>query len=765
MSNAINSLSNFYRENVGWAFVGAVGGITLLALTVFRRHHVATLSQRVMLRSEPQAKRSVDANWIQDMPSSATRVFAHDTDIGNDFDDAHALTYAVHDYGHQIRLVTTTLYRPEDKARICSLYLKMLGAEKIPVCSGYGAYKGGELDWLQLYPCWPQKFGIPGSSNKVSLLQAKAYRERFAKEFDQFPIGRDTAVDEIIALCRQERQNLVLVSQAPLTNLAHAMEREPGCLDKINRLVMMGGWFDDDKGGIARLGYNTAVDLEASRRVLEQTRFPVLIISSELVKKFTIRDKEREVFTLSPCKTPLGEAASADLNGYLKNKVPAGGELGLADVLTAYVANHPEVIKRTDPVKLTFNPDLLNIDMFHPQSKEVITVTRMDESNIHIIKELHDPEKLRMKLVAELLPLFYLHVLPEEFAKAIAADEAPALIAEKLAVGHDTSERMAKMIAAFCAQLPTDRPQKESPKTKLSYFEYNGKRVFAVHKEDQRKLQFGEVHQTILTNLDKNNGTQIVQVIGDSAPFSQEGTLSAEQYLFSQLNSDPTSLVLWGYTGSRKGNGRRMDANALVSKWVNQAPFTRADRVMANIVDEHTPAALKDWGAQVTPFARNFFLVYGNAKFGDDVISSDSITDKAFCLEGGVQAFKQIVNFLTLEIPVEGIYGLRMEKNPVNYDSSSEAYLHYFSATEFLFELFQKIEQIEKGGKKILAQEIEQFKEAYLKEKHLFNPRRPDGGTKQALFESAWKSFMDQRLWERRELCQFRPVSSRRAAL
>lgn len=763
ITGLIHSASTFYNEHRSPILIGALSGIAALSLAILRRQRLNAHLRLVTRSVEVERKRTFESQWVKLLPPSQSRVFAHETDIGNDTDDVFAQVLALNDYGHQMRLVTTTLYHPEDKAKIAALFYKVFGM-RVSVSSGYGVYHGEESTWLTQYPCWPQKFGIPGSTNKVSLHQAAAYKKYFSSDFESATIHQRTAVDDIVKLCRKEGQNLILVSLAPLTNLALALEKDPGCMDKINRLVMMGGWFDDAQGGIARLGYNTAVDLAASRKILEQTRFPVLIISSELVKTFTLRDKEREVFLLSPCKTKLGEAACEDMHTYRQHKIPSGGELGLADALTAYIANHPEVIRTSQPVTLTFNPDLLKIDMFDPRSKEVIKLSEPQDgmSNVHIVKGLYEPEQLRMKLVSELLPLFYPNVLPEQFAKLVSLEATPAVIAEQLREINDASKEMAKTIGSFCERVSSHMKvgAAASPASLLQYFEVGKNRVFAVHKKEQDKLNFKEVHAQVLSRLHLPANTPILQIIGDSAPFSAEGVLAAEQFLFPKLNEED-SLVLWGYTGSSKANGRRLDTNALVAKWIEQTGNN--GRTIANIVDDHTVVALDKWGALGTSHVKNFFLVFGKAQFGDDIISSDSITDRAICLEGGVQSFTQIVNMLKRDVPVKGIYGLRLAKSPVNFDEATQSYFEYFSATEFLASLFEYIEQ--QPGKVVTVDQVVKFKEAFLKSRHLFDPRRNDGGTKQALFDAGWKEFVALELWKKKDLCQFTPMNQVRSAL
>ena len=56
------------------------------------------------------------------------------------------------------------------------------------------------------------------------------------------------------------------------------------------------------------------------------------------------------------------------------------------------------------------------------------------------------------------------------------------------------------------------------------------------------------------------------------------------------------------------------------------------------------------------------------------------------------------------------------------------------------------------------ADEVEQFKDAYLQPRHLYNPSRNDASTKQKLWDKAWETFMEQKLWLKLGLCDFKNV-------
>lgn len=288
------------------------------------------------------------------------------------------------------------------------------------------------------------------------------------------------------------------------------------------------------------------------------------------------------------------------------------------------------------------------------------------------------------------------------------------------------------------------------PHCKVDYlrmFLVEGKRFFTVAKDCQDKLYFAALRSYILHELDLPSQTSILQVIGDSAPYSLAGTEKARKYLSIKL-SEKESLVCWGFTGQKRSDNRR-DVNQLVNEWIDEDP-SRGKKALANIVDFHTIEAIKNWKCSFTTNAQNFFLVYGEAQFGDDIISSDTLTDRAICLEGGVQSFRQIVNFLSNNRPIEGLYGLRMKNNTANFNEETGTYIEYFSAVEFLTDIFTAIE-----GQSDVVAAIDKFLDKYMKERQLFDPRRPDGGTKTALFKAAWKIFTEQQLWKKADLCHF----------
>lgn len=299
----------------------------------------------------------------------------------------------------------------------------------------------------------------------------------------------------------------------------------------------------------------------------------------------------------------------------------------------------------------------------------------------------------------------------------------------------------------------------------LQYIAEEGMQFFGVKRENQEELDFTVVRSMILDKMGLSPETKTIQVVGDSAAYSGPGTAKGREFLNEILNNNPDALILWGFTGNQRGQLDELDVNQLVNTWIEEEP-SRASRTLANVVDKHTVQAISEWKCKVSPSNTNFFLVYGDvnkgALFGDDVISSDSITDKLVLLEGGVQSFTQAVNCLSRDVEIQGVYNLRVTKNSSTYVIPEGLDIQYFGAAEFLQLLKDetalkraRLTKDETTSKEVYltTDEVEIIRKSYLETHHLFNPYRPDGGTKERLFAKAWKDFTEGRLWEKLHLC------------
>ncbi|MGL4348072.1 MAG: hypothetical protein ACRCSV_01240 [Chlamydiales bacterium] len=316
-------------------------------------------------------------------------------------------------------------------------------------------------------------------------------------------------------------------------------------------------------------------------------------------------------------------------------------------------------------------------------------------------------------------------------------------------------EDIPSMIANVCKN-PYTRPVPGAKS--LSVCEINNKRVFFVHKDLQKEINFCNARSGILSHLKLAEDTKILQVIGDCIPFSKLGTERAKDILPPILEK-PNQLLLWGYTGSQKDHGRRLDINQILNTWVDESPL-RGNQVLANVLDIDTPRALKEWNCLGSETTKNFYLVNGDATFGEDIASSDFLTDKACCFDGGIQSFRQMMNLLMRDIDIQCYHGFREKKNVVQNT--------YFSAVEFIkfirgnIQEYYKYNNLTEGKipeKMEVANEfLELWRDSYLEIHPLYNPEVNDPSNRDALFQVAWNLFLEKELWKKLNLCQFSAV-------
>ena len=141
-----------------------------------------------------------------------------DTDIGTDVDDALALALALASPELELVAVTTVSGDTTLRARIAARLLALAGRTDVPVHAGCAEPLGGTAGFA-----W---FGHEGDG----ILD----RSRDA-------VAPEPAVDALLRLFR-EQDGLELVTIGPLTNVAVALERDPGLAGRIARLTAMGGW-------------------------------------------------------------------------------------------------------------------------------------------------------------------------------------------------------------------------------------------------------------------------------------------------------------------------------------------------------------------------------------------------------------------------------------------------------------------------------------------------------------------------------------------
>mmetsp|Transcript_7087 Transcript_7087/g.9806 ORF Transcript_7087/g.9806 Transcript_7087/m.9806 type:complete len:366 (+) Transcript_7087:10-1107(+) len=340
----------------------------------------------------PSAQQLPD--WLRELPSN-TKLWI-DTDIGNDIDDVLALIISMLLFGRErIVGISTTFYRPDNKARIAKLLLSEYHWDHIPVHAGVGIYdveKDGHL-LTSKYGPWPPQFKTPWDPASVSSKEALAYKQLFAGKWEGIKVEPNTAVEALRAAVNKYGSELVILSIGFPTNVAEVWDDI--VKNKINRIVIMGGWFEDPNGNVLRLGYNTVIDLSASRKLLQQKDIPVLIVSSEFCKKFAITKTQYDELQEKGHRVggrAISKAICEDMKVWMEGKVQKGSEglIHIGDPIAAYLTYRPESISKTEPVNIEIHDYVEGVHMFHPDCKNYITVTKVDQSNIHVVKDVYD---------------------------------------------------------------------------------------------------------------------------------------------------------------------------------------------------------------------------------------------------------------------------------------------------------------------------------------------------------------------------------------
>lgn len=394
----------------------------------------------------------ISTSFFQQRPADIKISFQ--TDIGNDPDDTLGLLLLIQAMQKDelpkkcIKEIVTTLYKPHEKAEITAKVCKYMDSCDIPIYPGFGSTPKTPDDFMTTYPFWPVIWGIPGFTNAVSLGQAKG--------FQKLPFNPDQIIpNKDVSLAMQETAALygeseVVVGMAPHSDLANVIHK----CRKIERIVLMGGYFGKEVEGaieLSRPGYNTAIDPDASEKILTQSKVPVLIFNSQHITTWDFSWMQEDILAIicSTEKNPLGEAIAEDLAQYWTMKKPKPyGSMVMADVLTVYAGVlHPELIKSTMPVEFHFNnkyyhnPDTKldePIHMMHPQAKTLFTVRKKDGSNVHIVTELTvDIQTLRKKIAGEIAALLFFKdresfykAVEEQKQKPLGNDQIKSLVGE-----------------------------------------------------------------------------------------------------------------------------------------------------------------------------------------------------------------------------------------------------------------------------------------------------------------------------------------------
>ncbi|HYL62581.1 MAG TPA: nucleoside hydrolase [Candidatus Methylomirabilis sp.] len=135
-----------------------------------------------------------------------------DTDIGDDIDDAFAVTLALRSPELQILDISTTFGDTEARAKILDRMLGEAGRTDIPVLAGVPTHTTN--------PMTQRRYGESGHFARAS---------------------HSNAADFILEQIRRQPGQITLVAIGPLVNVGALIAKDPQTFLKLKRVVMMGG--------------------------------------------------------------------------------------------------------------------------------------------------------------------------------------------------------------------------------------------------------------------------------------------------------------------------------------------------------------------------------------------------------------------------------------------------------------------------------------------------------------------------------------------
>jgi purine nucleosidase len=207
-----------------------------------------------------------------------------DTDIGDDIDDAFAVSLALNSPEVEIDGITTAWGDTALRSRLVERLLGLAGRASIPVAQGIATHS--KVRFTQAH--WAQ--GGPAPPHQLD------------------------AVDFLLRQIRTHPGEITLVTIAPLTNVAAAIDRDPEAFRKVERVVMMGGSIRRGYDGAdGRLNshpdpeYNIASDVGAARKLFS-SGVPIFVMPLDSTQLRLDPAPRRELFASG---TPVANALAA----------------------------------------------------------------------------------------------------------------------------------------------------------------------------------------------------------------------------------------------------------------------------------------------------------------------------------------------------------------------------------------------------------------------------------------------------------------------
>lgn len=167
-----------------------------------------------------------------------------DTDIGDDIDDALAIALGLKLENIEIVGVTTVFRDTSARARIARHLLSLAGRGDVPVYAGSQNGLARHNERLPLCQMTPE----------INTPEWDAVNAAQAASDDG-----ESAVDFIVQTAQTYGPELVILGIGPLTNLAKAVQKAPDVMNRVGKIVIMGGTYFEH-----HLEWNILCDVEAA---------------------------------------------------------------------------------------------------------------------------------------------------------------------------------------------------------------------------------------------------------------------------------------------------------------------------------------------------------------------------------------------------------------------------------------------------------------------------------------------------------------------
>lgn len=199
-----------------------------------------------------------------------------DTDVGDDIDDAFALTLAAN-AGLDVLGVTTVFRNAHQRAQMAKLLLRLCGREEIPVRAGADLPLIQRVEFLRP----PEVYAKEEEKGYYTLPQ-------YLPEMEEESVSSEHAVDFIIRSARENPGKLTVLLIGPMTNLALAIRKAPDIVRDIKEVRFIGGNFS-----VEFPEWNIACDPEAARIVLT-SGIPAYAIGIDVTMRCPLSDEQLE---------------------------------------------------------------------------------------------------------------------------------------------------------------------------------------------------------------------------------------------------------------------------------------------------------------------------------------------------------------------------------------------------------------------------------------------------------------------------------------